>query len=277
MPDGRVAADGKNEFVECNIFTWDNIKQISCGNWHTVGLKKDGSLVACGSNANGQCDVYDIPGRAVAVSCGRYHTAILLDNGRVVIKGNLEQEAQAPNVQEEPPLSAADFPLVENLSLDKYVNGWEKMNERIEFISAGDELALKKISKDGEVSFEVLNMRGEKLGNLWTGRDKSLGRLLNNLTVTVDTVTPLSTRRKGSKYAAMTIKIDYKSNMGKESKKRSPDTLGNYAQTKISSWPSITRIKSIFDAVIGVTNTGVLYIDGFCPCDEKEIRCMLNI
>ena len=83
MPDGRVAADGENKFGECNIFAWANIKQISCGNWHTVGLKKDGTLVACGSNANGQCDVSDIPGRAVAVSCGRYHTAILLDNGHV--------------------------------------------------------------------------------------------------------------------------------------------------------------------------------------------------
>ena len=88
MPDGRVAADGENKFGECNIFAWSNIKQISCGNWHTVGLKKDGTLVACGSNANGQCDVSDIPRRAVAVSCGRYHTAILLDNGHVIIKGN---------------------------------------------------------------------------------------------------------------------------------------------------------------------------------------------
>ena len=41
------------------------------------------------------------PGELVAVSCGRYHTAILLDNGHVIIKGKLEQEAQAPNVQEE--------------------------------------------------------------------------------------------------------------------------------------------------------------------------------
>ena len=44
MPDGRVAADGENRFGECNIFPWANIKQISCGNWHTVGLKKDGTV-----------------------------------------------------------------------------------------------------------------------------------------------------------------------------------------------------------------------------------------
>lgn len=45
MPNGRVAADGENRFGECNIFPWTNIKQISCGNWHTVGLKKTAQLL----------------------------------------------------------------------------------------------------------------------------------------------------------------------------------------------------------------------------------------
>lgn len=99
MPDGRVAADGENRFGECNIFSWTNIKEISCGNWHTAGLKKDGTLVACESNSNGQCDVEDVIGKAV--SCGRHHTAVLLDNGKVVIMDKLEQEAQSNNVQPE--------------------------------------------------------------------------------------------------------------------------------------------------------------------------------
>ena len=56
MPDGRVAADGENRFGECNVLSWENIKEISCGNWHTVGLCQNGTVVACGSNANGQCE-----------------------------------------------------------------------------------------------------------------------------------------------------------------------------------------------------------------------------
>ena len=275
MPDGRVAADGENRFGECNIFSWANIQQISCGNWHTVGLKKDGTVIACGSNANGQCDVSDLPGRAIAVSCGRYHTAILLDSGRVIIKGKLEQEAQAPNVQEEAPLSAADFPLIENLSLDKYINGWEKMNERIERMSVGDELTLKKVSKDGEISFEVLNMRGEKIGNMLFDRAKGLARLLNSVKATVESVTPLSQRRKGSKYAAMTIRLECDAS-DNVSEKKASTTIGAYEQTRIASWPSVTKIKSVFDAVIGKTSDGKLLIDGFCPCSEADIIRIMN-
>ena len=100
MPDGRVAADGENQFGECNVLSWENIKEISCGNWHTVGLCQDGTVVACGSNANGQCEVSDLPERAVGISCGRYHTAILLESGKVVIKGNLEQEVKPLKNQE---------------------------------------------------------------------------------------------------------------------------------------------------------------------------------
>ena len=277
MPDGRVAADGENRFGECNIFSWRDITQISCGNWHTVGLRKDGTVVACGSNANGQCDVSNLPSRAIAVSCGRYHTAILLDTGKVIVKGHLEQEASAPNVQEEVALTSSDFPLIEDLRLDKYVKGWEKMNDRIELMSVGDELTLKKVTLEGEVSFEVLNMRGEKIGNLWTGHDNSLAKMLNNVKATVDTVTPLSTRRKGSKYAAMTIRLDYISASNSCSQKEADTTYWSYTQTRISSWPSVSRIMSVFDAVIGVSDSGEVFVDGFCPCSGSDIRKYTSI
>lgn len=277
MPDGRVAADGENRFGECNIFSWMNMKQISCGNFHTVGLRKDGTLLACGSNANGQCDVSDIGCRVIDVSCGRYHTAILLDSGKVVIRGNLEQETEDPNVQKEIPLTPEDFPLVEDLRLDKYVIGWEKMNECIEHISAGDELTLKKVSKDGKISFDVLNIREEKIGNFWTGRDKSLSRMLDNVKATVNTVTPLSARRKGSKYATMTIRLDYLVSAGKPSAKKASTIIGDYTQTRVASWPAVSIIKSIFDAVIGVTDDGALYVDGFCPCSKSEICSIMGL
>ncbi|MBQ1862209.1 MAG: hypothetical protein II149_01715, partial [Clostridia bacterium] len=152
----------------------------------------------------------------------------------------------------------------------------EKMNDRIELMSVGDELTLKKVSQDGEISFEVLNMRGEKIGNLWTGHDKSLSKMLNKVKVTVNTVAPLSARRKGSKYAAMSIRIDYISDNPAASKKANT-TLGGYSQTRIASWPAVTRIKSIFDAVIGVTSSGEVLVDGFCPCSESDIYKYVGI
>jgi hypothetical protein len=229
-------------------------------------------VVACGSNANGQCDVSHLGEKAIAISCGRYHTAILLESGKVVVHGNLEQEASAPAAKEEQQLTASDFPMVVNMRLDKYISGWEKMNDRIETISAGDELTLKKISKDGEISFEVLNTRGEKLGELWVEGSKSLAKLLKNIKVTANTVTPLSTRRKGSKYAAMTLRLDYSA--AETNRKPSASTasmIGDYKQTKYSQWPPVSKIISIFDAVIGVTANGDFFVDGFCPCSEVDL------
>ena len=276
MPDGRVAADGENRFGECNIFSWSKITQISCGNWHTVGLRKDGTVVACGSNANGQCDVSYLPGRAVAVSCGRYHTAILLDSGKVIVRGHLEQEATSPNDNAEAALIPSDFPLIANLRLDKDVKGWEKMNDRIELMSVGDDLTLKKATQDGEIFFEVLNMHGEKIGNLWSEHAKSLAEMLNCVKATVNTVKPLSARRKGSKYAEMTIRLEYISSSKDGSVKKDNTGKEAYTQTRISSWPVVTMIKSVFDAVIGVTETGEVFVDGFCPCSESDIRKIVD-
>ena len=272
MPDGRVAADGENRFGECNIFSWTNIKTVSCGNWHTVALREDGTLIACGSNANNQCNVLNLEEKAKSVSCGRYHTAILLESGKVVVRGNLEQEAKTSDTQEEYLLSPEDFPLIENLHLDKYVSGWEQMNERIESISVGDELSLKKITKSGDVCFEVLNMSGEKIGELYTYRSRSLAKLLKNVKVTVETVTPLSQRRKGSKYAAMTIKIEHvQSEVKTKTVSKKSLKIGEYKQTDIEQWPPVEKILSVFDAVIGVTTSGEYFVDGFCPCTEDDI------
>ena len=86
--------------------------------------------------------------------------------------------------------------MVQNVRIDKYVTGWEKINERIENVSVGDELTLKKVSSDGNLYFDVVNTRGEKLGQLSTGRDKSFAKILRYIKVTVASVEPLSTRLK---------------------------------------------------------------------------------
>ena len=278
MPDGRVAADGENRFGECNIFSWTNIKEISCGNWHTVGLKKDGTLVACGSNANGQCAVEDVIGKAAAVSCGRYHTAVLLDTGKVVIRGTLEKEDQSNNVQQEKDLEPEDFPLICDLQLNREIKGWEKMNDRIEKMSAGDELTLKKHVSNGEISFEVLNYRGEKIGEVSTETNSSLSSMLTEVKAFANTVTPLSKRSKGSKYAAMEIRIEYCPSANNDgTKKKTSTIIGNYKQTPVKNWPAVKKIKSVFDAVIGVTGDGQIYVDGYCPCSEADILKIVGL
>ena len=55
--DGTVVACGDNSKGQCNVKDWNNIVAIAVGDNHTLGLKKDGTVVACGDNLNGQCDV----------------------------------------------------------------------------------------------------------------------------------------------------------------------------------------------------------------------------
>ena len=56
--DGTVVAVGWNEDGQCNVSDWKDIVAISAGYDHTVGLKKDGTVVA---NSNRQLsDLKDI-------------------------------------------------------------------------------------------------------------------------------------------------------------------------------------------------------------------------
>ena len=59
---------------------------VSAGNWYTVGLKSDGTVVAVGSNQDGECDVEDWTD-IVAVSAGFWHTVGLKSDGTVVAVG----------------------------------------------------------------------------------------------------------------------------------------------------------------------------------------------
>ncbi len=57
--DGTVVAVGWNAHGQCNVNDWTDIVAISAGDTHTVGLKKDGTVVAVGSSSHGQCNVND--------------------------------------------------------------------------------------------------------------------------------------------------------------------------------------------------------------------------
>jgi len=67
--DGTVVATGNNDDGQCDISSWKDIIIISAGGNHTVGLKKNGTVVAMGNNYDGQCNVSDWKD-IVAVSAG---------------------------------------------------------------------------------------------------------------------------------------------------------------------------------------------------------------
>ena len=84
--DGTVVAVGKNDDGECDVSGWTDIVAVSAGDNHTVGLKADGTMVAVGKNDYGQCDVFGWCD-IVAISAGFYHTVGLKADGTVVAVG----------------------------------------------------------------------------------------------------------------------------------------------------------------------------------------------
>ena len=57
--DGTVIAAGQNDYGECALSSWEDLIGISSGFGFTVGVKKDGSVVAAGTNVYRQCEVSD--------------------------------------------------------------------------------------------------------------------------------------------------------------------------------------------------------------------------
>lgn len=85
--DGSVVACGNNDNGQCDVSHWHDIVSISAGNCHTVGLKKDGTVVACGNNYYGQCNVSKWE-HIVAISAGKDFTVGLKEDGTVIAVGD---------------------------------------------------------------------------------------------------------------------------------------------------------------------------------------------
>ena len=84
--DGTVVACGSNYCGIFNVSGWTDIVAVAAGGRHTVGLKSDGTVVACGWNERGQCNVSGWTD-IVAVAAGSRHTVGLKSDGTVVACG----------------------------------------------------------------------------------------------------------------------------------------------------------------------------------------------
>ena len=82
---------------------------IAVGFYHTVGVCADGSVVACGDNSFGQCDVsalHDV----TAVAAGAYHTAALHSDGTVSALGrSSEKQCDTSSWRNITAIAASDY------------------------------------------------------------------------------------------------------------------------------------------------------------------------
>ena len=85
--DGTVVATGDNDSRKREVETWRDIVAVAFGFRHSIGLKKDGTVVATGDNKYGQCKI-ETWRDIVAVACGDDHSIGLKKDGTVVATGN---------------------------------------------------------------------------------------------------------------------------------------------------------------------------------------------
>ena len=82
---------------------------IAVGFYHTVGLRADGSVVACGDDSFGQCEVgalHDV----TAVAAGAYHTLALHRDGTVSAIGrNSEKQCDTSSWRDVKAVAASDY------------------------------------------------------------------------------------------------------------------------------------------------------------------------
>ncbi len=84
--DGTVVACGKNDDGQCDVSEWTDIVAVATSYEHTVGLKSDSTVLACGKNDDSQCNVSGWTD-IVAVAAGHIRTVGLKSDGTVVARG----------------------------------------------------------------------------------------------------------------------------------------------------------------------------------------------
>jgi len=105
--DGRAMAFGSNIDPRKNgspmmtnqtvLRGWDSIIDIAAGDYHTVGLKTNGTVLAVGQAKEGQCDVSEWT-NIIDIAAGDYHTVGLQKGGTTLVATGRDKYGQC-NVQ----------------------------------------------------------------------------------------------------------------------------------------------------------------------------------
>ncbi|MBQ2895557.1 MAG: hypothetical protein IJE26_02470, partial [Oscillospiraceae bacterium] len=89
---GSVLACGDNSFGQCDVAGWADITAVDAGAYHTVGLRADGTVVTTGRDSEGQRDTADWTD-IVEIAAGDYATFGLRSDGTVLCTGHNDYPA----------------------------------------------------------------------------------------------------------------------------------------------------------------------------------------
>ena len=85
LPNGSVVAWGSNAWGQCD---GPGFITVAVGGQHCLGLRSDGAIMAWGSNSSGQCNVSAPNAGFVAVSAGSDHSLGLRSDGTIAAWGS---------------------------------------------------------------------------------------------------------------------------------------------------------------------------------------------
>ena len=89
--NGTVVAIGDNDYGQCDdVKKWGDIVSVSAGEWYGLGLKKDGTVITCGDAEDTKIIVNDWQ-NIVSIATGEKHAVGLKSDGTVAICGDDEK------------------------------------------------------------------------------------------------------------------------------------------------------------------------------------------
>jgi alpha-tubulin suppressor-like RCC1 family protein len=157
--------------------TWTDIISIAAGANHSIGLKSDGTVVAVGSNSQGQCNVSDWKDVVEIYSYGNMSMGLKSD-GTVLIVGNDNNDIDVSNWKQVISLAIGNNYVAGLLSngrvivtgdCDTIINsisGWTD----IECIASGDETLFAK-KKDGSIIYTAYGYGNATLADFTNLKD----------------------------------------------------------------------------------------------------------
>lgn len=84
--DGTVVCCGRNDEGQCGTGSWNGVVAVAAGAYHTAALKADGTVVCCGRNDENECDTAGWTD-VTAIACTYYGTVGLRSDGTVLYTG----------------------------------------------------------------------------------------------------------------------------------------------------------------------------------------------
>jgi alpha-tubulin suppressor-like RCC1 family protein len=96
--DGTAVACGMNFDKQCDLSGFKDLKMISAGQTHTLGLKQDGTVISAGSALMGQADVESWK-NVVYISAGDCFSVGVTSVGEVLVCGKPVNTGSVENAQ----------------------------------------------------------------------------------------------------------------------------------------------------------------------------------